>query len=360
MARIFLAAADSPVDRADLERSVANPIDRQLVIRHFSDGSYPELLEIERRGHGFYAWGLPASAPLVEQWFLMGVGDFLLVGQRGSFRFYARVLGRYDNERAARAIWGPASADADLRQYLFFLSEPMTLAIPYRTLAEWLPAPDGPCDPVPDERVAQLVGEFGSVERFARKRLLNVDAGGPLLDISGMIRVSERDLARLQAFDAPDSKAGRQAVVESIIKRRGQPGLRHALLAAYEGRCAITSCNGPRRPGGGLHRAIPRPRDAPAAQWAAAAGRSAHALRPWQDRHRHRYDDGAGGRRPPRDDLQAVGGPAAATARGGRRPAGPRGARPAPPARRALTRHALATDMRGRPGGTTPGAHARN
>jgi hypothetical protein len=245
MARIFLAAADSPVDRADLDRSVANPIDRQLVIRHFSDGSYPELLEIERRGHGFYAWGVPANAALVEEWFLMGVGDFVLVGQRGTFRFYARVLGRYDNERAARAIWGPASAEAGLRQYLLFLSEPMALAIPYRDLADWLPAPDGPCQRVPDDRVAQLVGEFGSVERFARKRLLNADAGGPLLDMSGMIRVSERDLARLQAFDAADSKAGRQAVVESIIKRRGQPGLRHALLAAYEGRCAITGCNAP-------------------------------------------------------------------------------------------------------------------
>jgi hypothetical protein len=245
MARIFLAAADSPVDRADLDRSVANPVDRQLVIRQFSDATYPELLDIERRGHGFYAWGLPATAALVEEWFLMGVGDFVLIGQRGHFRYYARVLGRYDNGRAAQAIWGPASAEAGLRQYLFFLSEPVGLAIPWRDLADWLPAPEAPCHRVPDERVARLVAEFGSVERFARKRLLNTDAGGPLLDMSGVIRMSERDLARLQAFDAPDSKAGRQAVIESIIRRRGQPGLRHALLAAYDGRCAITGCNAP-------------------------------------------------------------------------------------------------------------------
>jgi predicted restriction endonuclease len=58
-----------------------------------------------------------------------------------------------------------------------------------------------------------------------------------------MIQLSERELARLQTFDPESGKAGRNQVIESIIRRRGHPSFRQQLLAAYEYRCAITSCN---------------------------------------------------------------------------------------------------------------------
>ena len=61
MARIFVAGSDLPRDRNDAEKSLAHPVERQLVIRSFSDSTYPELIEIERHGHGFYAWGLPLA-----------------------------------------------------------------------------------------------------------------------------------------------------------------------------------------------------------------------------------------------------------------------------------------------------------
>ena len=101
-----MVGADSPRDRNDSEKSLAHPVARQVVIRSFSDSTYPELIEIERHGHGFYAWGLPPSEANIENWFLMGKGDFVLVGHKGAYRHYAKVLGRYQNERAARAIWG--------------------------------------------------------------------------------------------------------------------------------------------------------------------------------------------------------------------------------------------------------------
>jgi putative restriction endonuclease len=59
--------------------------------------------------------------------------------------------------------------------------------------------------------------------------------------MSGMIRLSERDMAKLQLLEPQNSKDGRQAVVDTIIKRRGHPGFRQALLDAYEYRCAITN-----------------------------------------------------------------------------------------------------------------------
>jgi hypothetical protein len=243
MPRIFVAGADNPRTRNDAEKSVSHPIDRQVIISSFSDSTYPELIEIERHGHGFFAWGLPPREAHIENWFLMAKGDFVLMGYKGAYRHYSRVLGRYHNERAARAIWGSDVADDDLRQYLFFLSEPIPLGQPYSALADYLPEQFSEFDRIGDDIVRRVESEFGSVERFVRRRLLNSTAGGPMLDISGMIQLSERELARLQTFDPDSGKAGRNQVIESIIRRRGHPAFRQQLLAAYEYRCAITNCN---------------------------------------------------------------------------------------------------------------------
>jgi hypothetical protein len=243
MARIFVASADQPRDRSDIEKSVAHAIDRQVVIRSFSDSTYPELIEIERQGRGFFAWGLPPQETYVENWFRMGKGDYVLIGNKGAYRHYGKVLGRYQNERAALAIWGEEVAPEELRQYMFFLSEPIPLGQPYSALADFLPEEFSALDRVDDDVVRRIELDFGSLERFVRRRLLNSAAGGPMLDISGMIQLSERELARLQTFDPDSSKAGRNQVIESIIRRRGHPSFRQQLLAAYEYRCAITSAN---------------------------------------------------------------------------------------------------------------------
>lgn len=243
MAKIFIAAIESQGDRVDLERSVGAPIERQLIIRSFSDATYPELIDIERRGHGFYAWGLRGNSRNIEHWFLMSVGDFVLLGQKDTYRHYARVLGRYENAKAARAIWGTDTPDDQVREYLFFLSEPIALGLPCNALADYIVFESGEIARVPDDAMERIESDYGSVERFARRRLLNTAVGGPLLDMSGMIQVSERDMARLQLSEPQNSKDGRQAVVDTIIKRRGHPSFRHALLEAYDYRCAITSFN---------------------------------------------------------------------------------------------------------------------
>ena len=245
MPRIFVAGAENTRDRNDAEKSVAHAVDRQVIIRSFSDSTYPELIEIERHGHGFFAWGLPPRESHIENWFLMGKGDYVLMGYKGAYRHYAKVLGRYQNERAARAIWGDEIADDELRQYLFFLSEPIPLGQPYSALADYLPEQFSEFDRIGDDTVRRVESEFGSVERFIRRRLLNSTVGGPMLDISGMIQLSERELARMQTFDPDSGKAGRNQVIESIIRRRGHPSFRQQLLSAYEYRCAITNFNAP-------------------------------------------------------------------------------------------------------------------
>lgn len=242
MPRIFVAPADHAGDQTVIDRSIVNPVERQVVIQSFSDATYPELIDIERRGRGFFAWGLPAEAGNVEHWFHMGVGDFVLISYEGAYRHYGKVLGRYENNRAATAIWGEHGED-DSRELLFFLSEPISLSLPTDQLNDYISDADTEFRQVPDETLERIESDFGTIERFFRHRLLNTEVGGPILDMSGIIRLSEREQARLQAFDPKSTKDGREMIVENITHRRGQPQLRQSLLVAYDYTCAITGCN---------------------------------------------------------------------------------------------------------------------
>jgi len=245
MPRIFVAPADTAPDKACLERSIINPVDRQAVIKSFSDATYPELIDIERRGRGFYAWGYPSDAEFVDKWFHMGVGDYVLMTFDGAYRYYGKVLGRYDNSRAATAIWGESGDESKTRELLFFLSEPISLTLPTAELQDYLPPAKERFEQIADDIMERIEADFGTVERFFRHRLLNMNAGGPVLDMSGIIKLSEREQAKIYAFDPTSTKDGRERIVETITKRRGQPQMRQSLLAAYDHTCAVTGCNAP-------------------------------------------------------------------------------------------------------------------
>jgi hypothetical protein len=243
MPRIFVAPANATADQSYLDRSIVNPVERQVIIQNFSDATYPELIDIERRGRGFYAWGLRNEANNVQNWFHMGVGDFVLLSYNGAYRHYGKVLGRYENIRAARAIWGDSESETPVRDLLFFLSEPINLQLPTEELRDYFADEVNEFSQVSEDTMQRIEADFGSVERFFRRRLLNTEVGGPVLDMSGIIRLSERDQAGLRTFDPQSTKQGREQIVENITNRRGQPQLRQSLLVAYDYTCAITGCN---------------------------------------------------------------------------------------------------------------------
>jgi len=244
MPKLFVAPAEDPRSRKDLERSVIHAVDRQTVIANFSDATYPELIDIERRGRGFYAWGLPNRAEFVEPWFEMSRGDCVLMVYKDTYHHFAKVIARYNNERAARAIWDP-DRDEPARELLVFLSEPIPLSLPCDQLTDYLPAHYEDFQRVEDQALDRIEADFTTVDRFVRRRLLNTGAGGPILDMSGIIQLSERDQDKLRGFKNASSKEARSQVVDGIIRRRGHPEFRRRLLAAYDFKCAITSCDAP-------------------------------------------------------------------------------------------------------------------
>lgn len=241
MTKLFVFTADPSDVRKALETSVVNPIERGKVLGSFSDASYPELIEIERRGRGFYAWGVPPGSQNVANWMYMSTGDYVLVAYDETYRYFAKVLGRYESARAATAIWGDPPEGDNAREFLFFLSEPIPISLPIEELQTYLPVRHKTFGKIAEGRLDRIEDEFGSLERFVRKCILNKSVGGPILDVSGLIHVAEQQAAKLKTNDPDSAKAARRQMFEILIRRRGHPRFRNALLEAYERKCAITN-----------------------------------------------------------------------------------------------------------------------
>lgn len=65
----------------------------------------------------------------------------------------------------------------------------------------------------------------------------------PLSDATQKELEEEERLAEAaHAFSPSNAEDQRRRVVASIVRRRGQPAFRKALLAAYDSRCALTGC----------------------------------------------------------------------------------------------------------------------
>jgi hypothetical protein len=52
----------------------------------------------------------------------------------------------------------------------------------------------------------------------------------------------EHSEAESHPFEPNDKEDGRERVLRDVVRRQGQPKFRSSLIAAYEGRCAITHC----------------------------------------------------------------------------------------------------------------------
>lgn len=57
------------------------------------------------------------------------------------------------------------------------------------------------------------------------------------------VQRAESQLAATGQFDAENDEDARDRVTASIVRRRGQPAFRAALLEAYGGKCAVSSCD---------------------------------------------------------------------------------------------------------------------
>jgi hypothetical protein len=225
MTGIFIANLKSAGEQDAFERSATQPVARERVLSHFAPVAHRELEAIERHARGFYVWNAGAAASATDSWTRLRRDDMVLVNYGGVYRHFARVLGRYRNRAAARAIWGNDSEDLE---YLYFISQPVPIELPAYALDDYMLEPGEGLSAVGAPICDRIETDFGNLERFARLRLL-----GAAQPIAGY------DFAATSLSGEQAEAHARQ--LADIDARRGDAELREVLLRAYAHRCAITA-----------------------------------------------------------------------------------------------------------------------
>jgi hypothetical protein len=105
MTKIFVFTAGNPEARRHLEDSIRRPVSDEFVFDTFSESKREELEQIRRRANGFYAWGAIPGVRNRPNWQSMERGDYVLCVYDATYQYVSRVLGRYENERFAVAVW---------------------------------------------------------------------------------------------------------------------------------------------------------------------------------------------------------------------------------------------------------------
>ena len=243
MAGIFIFTANTEEAKSSVEASIESRIPRERVIGNFSDTTYGELLQIENNTQGYYAWGVPPGPINIMNWLYMGNGDMVLCEMDGVYRYAAEIVGRYENPKAARAIWGVDPASGDTREYIFFLTQPIQISVPVDKLKDWLSNNHESFTRVDEHYLQAIRTDFGTLKHFFAENVLQREQkGGPSLDISGIFKTVEDTATATGIFQAVSVTDSRTRHFEAIIRRRGHPRFRQALIKAYGGKCAISRC----------------------------------------------------------------------------------------------------------------------
>jgi len=90
----------------------------------------------------------------------------------------ARLLAKYDNPECAEAIWG-TNEEGQTWRYMYFLTEPIKIYQPVYEYEGYLHSRYQGFTRIPDARLEEIEGDYGSIEEFIKEILQHEDDGLP-------------------------------------------------------------------------------------------------------------------------------------------------------------------------------------
>jgi len=171
------------------------------------------------KANGFYAWGATPGPQNIPRWNRMKVGDYVLCVYDNIYHYVARLLGRYDNERFARSVWGE-NDEGETWQYLYFLTKPQNIDVPVRRLGEYLHKNYMGFTEIPEDKLERIVKEFQSVDNFINAVILKRKNHDP-------VTVEFADIIKLYHN-------------EGIVFRSATQGVRYYISTIDETGCTVT------------------------------------------------------------------------------------------------------------------------
>ena len=168
--QIFIFTAGNADARDHLHTTIENSIDLDRTLELFPSENHDEIQKIHQE-HELYAWGAVPGIQNTGRWNKLEIGDWMLCTYDNTYHWVARVLAKYDNEKFARAIWGDNGNDKTW-QYMYFLSKPQKIEVPVSEYKGVLNAQYQGFTRIGDERLANIISEYGSVDNFIKNSFI--------------------------------------------------------------------------------------------------------------------------------------------------------------------------------------------
>src|SRR5438093_9698454 len=175
--QIFIFTAGNAAAQKHLETTIKQPLPLEKVLRLFEDSAH-EQIRTFNTDHGLYAWGAVPGQQNTLRWKSLESGAWMLCVYENRYRYVSHVLGKFQNPRFAKEIWG-TDPNGDTWELMYFLSKPIEIDVPVEGLAEHLNGAYMGFTRIGEEKLNTIRGRFGSVDRFVERALIQGAADAP-------------------------------------------------------------------------------------------------------------------------------------------------------------------------------------
>ena len=240
MRHIFVFTAGKPEARDHLKDSITQAVSFSRMEKILGPERTSQFKALTN-ADGFYAWGAVPGPKNRPTWEAMRVGDIVLTVYGNRYRFLSTVSGTLHDKDMAREIWGTDS-EGDTWEYMYLLTQPQALDV--GVLAEpvvsYLNRGYRGFTQISDEKVQAILEKFDSLDHFVEHAF---QRSLPNLPLELELEQVRAEASEEDPFNPASMADGRTKVLREVVRRQGQPKFREDLMAAYEGKCAVTGCD---------------------------------------------------------------------------------------------------------------------
>jgi hypothetical protein len=186
---IFIVTASSSAAAANLNTSVWNPLDRDLVAQ-----LAPNAVQVaDAGGHDLRAWGVSAAGHNLPKWERMRSGDWVLFFAHKRFVCVAQTIYQERLPSFAEAAWGSMD-DQRTWELVCFLTKPRRVSVPVETVSEYLHTKYQGFARIMEDRLERIQRDFGSTNAFVESYFPEADTSNEITleDVRAAVRSFEQ------------------------------------------------------------------------------------------------------------------------------------------------------------------------
>lgn len=163
MTGLFVFTAGNKEARQHWTTTISNAVPEELILENFPASEHGRLKRVAEEAGGFHAWGAVPGPRNIESWERMSRGDGIIGGFGGSYRAVATILDKFNNEKAATALWG--RDDEGLTwQLMYFLTAPQIASRRYEEVSDFLHERYFGLTRISGDRIRNIESTYGSIE----------------------------------------------------------------------------------------------------------------------------------------------------------------------------------------------------